>query len=154
MVLVQCVYSCSNLSTCVAYLLLHNANSQSQLQEACISTGAHISLSSFHWYHWYVWLWCTQNQPKCGPLHNLVLGWIWVGNLKSLHMYINTSLHHSSLIIHATCFRAFTLHRQHFITRPPHYNCNLDWINYKCIDKFVLCYNSTFVRPGSTTEVI
>ena len=75
-------------------------------------------------------LWHAQNQPKCRRLHNPALGWISVGNLKPLYMYINTSHHHSSPLIHAMHFRAFTSHRQHFITRPPRYNCNLDWINY------------------------
>ena len=37
-----------------------------------------------------------QNQPKCRSLSNPLenqsaLGWVWVGNLKPLHVYINTS---------------------------------------------------------------
>ena len=41
-------------------------------------------------------LWNATEQPKRGSLSNplenqLALGWIWAGNLKPLHVYINTS---------------------------------------------------------------
>ena len=71
-------------------------------------------------------LWHTQNQPKCGTLHNLALGWIWVGNLKLLYLYINTSLHHlASSFTHCTSEHS---HHMDNTSLQDHHTTTVTWI--------------------------